>query len=176
MKSILLLIVFIVIGNVANSQIRDSKHHILVAYKKYKERYFVAGQKIDLSFKDSGLVEHYKGTLTDVKDGVICFSSFRKHTTSLFFISADSIIAMHKLLRKSRLVSGIFSIVLISATTLFLKSASSINNNARDNYSFVIALPLIIASVVSVGAFLSTFIEEQINTTSVKKGWRFSIH
>jgi hypothetical protein len=175
MKAALLLVLMsaLMITSVI-SQAGNSGYHSLVARKNKRIHEFFARERIDVNCKEENNLKDYRGILTGFADDGIYLSSFKKSDTALRYISVSSIVSVHNLLRRSRLVSGIFTGVFVAAGILFL-SAGNNDNNAADNYAGLFAILSVAGAVSGTIGFLSTFATESINTKSLRGGWLFSI-
>ncbi len=174
MRYVLLISILAFNNNSLAAQIRNPAYSILVAKKNKRIYHFFAGEKIDVKASDNGKIKDYKGILAYFTDDGICLSSFKKRDSSLQCISLHSILSVHQLLRKQRLVSGIITGVCLAATiTLVSLLSNTNNNNARDNYGFVLVIFPLAGTFGGGITFLSTFITEAVTTKSVKRRWHF---
>ena len=155
------------------SQIQDSTQHSLVGKNKSKLRDFFIGNKVAIKYNGEQTEKDCKGVIADFSQKTIYISSFKKKDTTLRCISVDSIISIHKLLRKSRLTSAIVigvSIIVTLAAIHFIEKSKS-TNLLSGIYEIYPATGI----SIGMGLFISTYINQALHKASVKKGWHFSI-
>ena len=109
-----------------------------------------------------------RGKLFKVTDKGIFLSSFKKKDTTLTFIPVESILGVKKLLRKQRLIIGLFSVATFGVILGIL--------GKEETYFLT---PTFVAGLYTTSVLiygnLGIFLVETLSQKTIKKGWRFNI-
>ncbi len=172
-----IFILFLLFSFAAKSQpVKIERNNlVLTAIKKHRAYEFNTGKPVTVIYTLNDNVEKVKGKIKSLTADGFYLSGFNKHDTSIIYIPLNSILSVTKLLRNDRLLSGIIIAASAVGTALIL---SKLTNNPPQRSSGYEGLLVVVPAAVGFGgavSFASTYLDQTINTKSIKRGFHFSI-